>query len=57
MAEKEKKSANVVMVHPVSKGRAVATRRAFDNVWSKRGWTIETKAAAAKEEAKSGSSE
>lgn len=31
---------NVTMVHPKIKGKAIASKTAFDKVWSKKGWTI-----------------
>ena len=42
-AKTESPSANVVMVHPDVKGKAVATRDAYEKVWKDRGWKIEEK--------------
>lgn len=35
---------NVVMVHEKIKGKGIATKTAFDKVWSKRGWKAAPKA-------------
>lgn len=42
-AKNEPLAANVVMAHPEVKGKAVATRDAFEKVWKDRGWKIEEK--------------
>lgn len=52
---KQTKNEKVVLKHSKYKGRPVVSRRAFENVWKSKGYTIDEKAPAATTSASTGS--